>query len=320
MIALFRKTATLAAFAVALLPVCGQTQKKSAAAKTPAVKIDRGALEFYVRHLFAEWPAEAKIDFSAPTPSEIPGLSQVIVTGTLQGATAQQKLLMTADGKKFIMGTIYDLKANPFRDEIALLKTDSAPSMGTPGAPVKLVLFTDFLCPYCRVQAQTLRENLLKTYPTEVRLYFKDYPLEQLHAWSKQTSIAGRCVYRQNPQLFWRYHDWVFDQQAQLTQENFSSGVLEFAKDKEIDTMQLRSCMDSRATEAEVNQSMREGQGLYIDQTPTLFINGRRTTGAMQWSQLKAMIDAEIAYQKVAKNAGDTPCCEVTPLLPQVKR
>lgn len=310
------------ALAVASLPACGQSPNKSAppkpaaAAKPASPAIDKVALEVYVRHLFAEWPANAKVEISDPKPSEIPGLREVIVTGSLQGQSAQQKLLMTPDGRRFILGTVYDLKQNPFRAELAKLTTDSLPSLGTPGAPVMIVLFTDFQCPYCREEAKTLRANLIQTYPKEVRLYLKDYPLVSLHNWAKSAAVAGRCVFQQSQPVYWQYHDWVFEQQPQITPENLNGKVLAFAQGKEIDGLQLKRCLDTRATEAEVDKSIQEARGLQVDSTPTLFINGRRITTNLQWPQLKSLIDNEIAYQKTAKDAGDKPCCEVTPLLP----
>jgi protein-disulfide isomerase len=309
-----------AALALASLPACGQTPKKSAPVQQASAAIDKTAIEAYIRHLFAEWPAEAKIEVSDPKPSEIPGLREVVVTGSLKGQSAQQKLLMTPDGQRFILGTVYDLKQNPFRFEIAKLSTDSLPSLGTPGAPVMIVLFTDFECPYCRDEAKTLRTNLIQTYPKEVRLYLKDYPLVTMHPWAKPAAIAGRCIFQQSPTAFWQYHDWVFEEQPQITLENLNGKVMTFAQGKEIDGLQLKRCLDTRATEAEVDKSIKEAQGMQVDSTPTLFINGRRISSNLAWPQLKSLIDNEIAYQKTAKNAGDKPCCEVTPLLPTVKK
>jgi protein-disulfide isomerase len=203
---------------------------------------------------------------------------------------------------------------------MAKLTTDSLPSLGMPGAPVMIALFTDFQCPYCREEAKTLRTNLIQTYPKDVRLYLKVYPLVQIHNWAKAAAIAGRCVFQQNPQAFWQYHDWIFEQQPQITPENLSGKVMEFAQGKEIDGLQLKRCIDTRATEAEVDKSVTEAQNLQVDSTPTLFINGRRISSNLPWAQLKTIIDNEVAYQRTAKNAGDQPCCEVKPLLPTGKK
>jgi hypothetical protein len=75
--------------------------------------------------------------------------------------------------------------------------------------------------------------------------------------------------------------------------------------------MQLGQCMDTKATEAEVDTEMAEGKALDISGTPTMFINGRRIPNTIEWQGLKAIIDSEIEYQKTAKNAGDDCGCEV---------
>ena len=87
------------------------------------------------------------------------------------------------------------------QDDLDKLKTEFQPSLGTPGAPVVLVAFSDFECPHCKDEATMLRQNLLSAYPTQVRLYFKDFPLEAIHPWAKTAAIAGRCVFRQSASL-----------------------------------------------------------------------------------------------------------------------
>src|SRR3954452_18241999 len=87
--------------------------------------------------------------------------------------------------------------------------------------------------------------------------------------------------------------------------------VLEFAKTKGLDIAELTKSIDSKETEAEVNKIIQLGQSLNVNQTPTLFINGRRVGGASAWNDLKFIIDNEIEYQKTAKNAGEDCGCDV---------
>jgi len=291
-----------------LLLVCAICLSLAGQTKPPA--FDRTGFETYVRHLFV-WGPEITVKVGDPKPSSIPGLREVLVQASAQGASIEQRFLLSSDGKKIIQGTIYDLRDNPFRAELAKLKTESLPSLGTPGAPVVLVLFTDLECPYCRDEAKMLRQNLLTTFPKEVRLYLKDFPLEQMHPWAKPAAIAGRCIFRQSPAAFWTYHDWVFEQQAQITAENLRSKIMDFVRGKEIDVLRLGRCLDTKETEAEVNSSLADGRALQVNGTPTLFVNGRRLDKALPWEQLRLIIANEIEYQKTAKNAGDQACCEV---------
>jgi protein-disulfide isomerase len=211
-----------------------------------------------------------------------------------------------------LKAAVFDIAQNPFKPELDKLKTEFQPSMGTPGAPVVLVVFTDFECPFCKEEAKMLRQNLLSAYPKQVRLYFKDFPLEAIHPWAKLASIAGRCVFRQNPAAFWDYHDWIYEHQSEIGPETFKAKALEFAKDKEIDPIQLGRCIDSRATEAEVDHNIADAKALEVNQTPYLFINGRRLMGQRSWPELRQIIDFEIEYQKTAKNAGEDCGCEVS--------
>jgi protein-disulfide isomerase len=273
--------------------------------------LDKPTFEAYVRHLFV-WGPQIEVKISDPRPSELPGFYQVTVEGSAGKVTLDRLFYVSKDGRKIVQGAVYDIAENPFAGDLSKLTTDSAPSLGTPGAPVVLVLFSDFECPYCRQEAKMLRENLTTTYPKQVRLYFKDFPLEQIHPWAKLAAIAGRCIYQQNPAAFWQYHDWMYEHQSEITVANLKDKVLEFARTKDIDVMQLSRGLATRSTEAEVDESIAEARALQLNSTPTLFVNGRRITTQLSWQQLQQIIDYEIDYQKTAHNAGDSTCCEVS--------
>ena len=272
---------------------------------------DKPTLEAYVRHLFV-WPAAIQIAVSDPKPSTLPGFDEVTVHAS-QGQAAQDEIFyLSKDGQKIIRGTVFDVTQNPFKPDLDKIKTDFQPSFGTAGAPVVIVEFSDFECSFCREEAKMLRTNLLSAYPKQARLYYKDFPLEQIHPWSKPAAIAGRCVFQQNPAAFWDYHDWIFENQKDVTVDNLKAKVLDFAKDKKLDALQLTRCMDTKATEPEVDKSIAEGRALNVASTPTLFVNGRRLVGSTAWPDLRRVIDYEIEYQKTAKNAGEDCGCEIT--------
>lgn len=282
----------------------------AAPAENAKSALDKATLEAYIRHLFL-WGPQIQVTISDPKPSELPGLLAVRVRAAAGGASQEQDFYVSKDGRKIVRAVIYDVTKNPFHQEIAKLKTDGQPALGAPGAPVVLVVFSDFQCGFCAQEGQMLRQNLLKAYPEQVRLYFKDFPLDQIHPWARTAAIAGRCVYRESEEAFWAYHDWVFANQSQLTPENFKSKFLEFAKTSgKLDSFKLGNCLESRLTEAEVNRSVEEGRELQINSTPTLFVNGRRISAQIPWENLKQVIDFELDYQKTAHNAGEE-CCAV---------
>jgi protein-disulfide isomerase len=280
---------------------------KAATAKPPA--FDKSAFETYLRHLNV-WPTAIGMQIGDPKPSELPGFYSVLVDASQGKAHQEETFYVSKDFKKIIRGVVYDSTENPFKKDLDKLKTEGRPSFGTPGAPVVVVEFTDFECPYCREEAKKIRANMLLDFPKQVHFYFMDFPLE-MHPWAKSAAMAGQCIFKQNADLFWEYHDWIFEKQAEITPENLDSKIMEFAKDKKLDSLQLSRCMSTKASEPAVDATMQQGVSLEVNSTPTIFVNGRKIPGSIEWPDLKRIIEYEIEYQKTAKNAGEDCGCEV---------
>jgi len=279
-------------------------------ADAPKSAFDKPAMEAYLRHLFV-LPAQLTVTVNDPKPAPFPGFKEVRVR-IAQGPQFQDVVLYVSnDGKQIFQGNFYDIAQNPIKPDLDKLKTQFSPSLGTAGAPVAIVVFSDLQCPHCKGEAEMLRQNLIKNYPTQVRLYFKDYPLTGMHPWAKAAAEAGRCVFAQSNDAFWEYHDWIFAHQEAITPENLKDQVLGWAKDaKNVDAVKLGACIAGKSTEAEVDAEIKQGQDLAITGTPTMFVNGRRISQTIDWANLKNIIDLEIEYQKTAKNAGDDCGCE----------
>jgi protein-disulfide isomerase len=286
----------------------GSAARAAQPAKNSA--LDKATLEAYLRRVELLTPS-VKMVIGDPKPSMFEALYEVPVEVVTQNGIVPLRYFVSKDGKLIVKGNVYDVSKNPFQGELNKLKTDLQPSFGSPGAPVVLVLFSDFECPRCKEEAQAMRANLLKEFPDKVRVYFKDFPLEQMHPWAKPAAIAGRCVYRQQPAAFWDYYDWIYEHQGEILADNLKTKVAGWAESKNVDTQKLIECMDTKATEAEVDREVVEGRNLLISGTPTLFINGRPITGAIPWDTLKEVINRELGYQQTAADAGEK-CCEVT--------
>jgi protein-disulfide isomerase len=311
--------ALLTALCLCLLPAIPAQEKPKSA---PASALDKTQLEAYVRHLLAVIP-EVQIKIDDPKPSPAADLMQVDVHFTYQGRSQDETFYVTKNGQQIIRGVVYNFAENPFKDNLDALKTSGAPSFGPASARITLVEFGDFQCPNCKEEAKTLRENIPRQFPTQVRVVFKDFPLEQIHPWAKAASIAGRCVFHQSPDEFWKFHDWIYNQQNDITVDNLKTQVLDFAKTApDLDSLQLGRCIDTKATEGEVDASMAEARALHVDATPTLFLNGRRLVGNYPWQNLDQIISGEVNYQKSAQNTSaaapsgaaagkDDKCCEV---------
>jgi len=271
--------------------------------------IDKAAIEKYVRHL-APYPANITVEVSDPKPSNVQGMRKIAVRASLGQASETKEYLISDDSKTLLQGTVHELSKHPFQDEMANLKTDDAPMKGTAGAPVKIVVFADFQCSYCKEEALSMRDNLFKAFPTEVQLYYKDFPLEQIHPWAKNAAAIGRCLYNQSPAAFWDYHDWIYEKQTIITMENVQPTIAEYLKLKGKDPVAINACLGEGSAMKAVEKSMSEAGALNINSTPTLFINGRRIAGSLKWESLKQMIDIELGYQKTMPKI-TAECCSV---------
>jgi protein-disulfide isomerase len=294
----------------ACLALAAQKPVKPAPKPSGPSALDKATLEVWIRHYFV-WPAPIQIDIEEPKPGPLSNLYAVKVRGTMGTQMQEETFYISKDGKEIIRGTAFDTAQNPFKPELDLIKTEMRPSFGTPGAPVVIAEFSDFECPYCKEEAKALRDNIMKTYPKEVRVYFFDFPLETLHPWAKAGSIAGRCVFRQSASAFWDYHDWIFQHPEEINATNLKEKVTEFAKSKSLDMDAFAGCLVSPEAETDVKATEDMGKALNINQTPTIFVNGRRLAGVTPWADLKTVIDYEIGYQKTAKNAGEDCGCDV---------
>lgn len=314
-----------AVFAAALLFLagiaCAQTPPKPQGSLTVSKKsaLDKPTLEQYIRHQFM-LPENLKVLVADAKASDVPGLLLIPVTVTDGGSMSQVvEFYVSKDGSRIMQGKVFDIGDSPFAGDLKLLKTDSAPATGPANAPVTIAIFSDFQCQYCKEEAKILRANLEKAYPTQVRLVFKDLPIEQIHNWAKPAALIGRCIARQNAGAFWQYHDWVFDQQGALKADDLQAKAIEFAGSKGMDTLQLTQCISGKLTAKEVEDSIAEARALQVSSTPTLFVNGRRLVGSVQWDQLKQVIDHEVAYAQKNATKKDEACCEVKLAIPGAK-
>ena len=229
----------------------------------PKSALDKPTLEAYLR--YAElWIPQVTVKIDDPKPSaKLDGFYDVNVHLTFNGATKDESYYVSKDGKNIVKGETYDVRSSPFQSNLDLLKIEGHPGYGAaPGAPVNLVVFSDFQCPYCQKEEMDLRKNIPAAFGDKVRVTFLDFPLTSIHPWAMKGAIAGHCTYRVSPAAFWDYHDWVYTNQKDITLENFDTKFQEYAKTKGLDTLQLGRCMDDKASAAEVGKSIDQGHRL----------------------------------------------------------
>ena len=167
---------------------------------------------------------------------------------------------------------------------------EGAFAQGPKDAPVTIIEFSDFQCPYCSRVVGTLKE-VARIYPKQVRLAFRDFPIVGLHPKAPKAAEAARCAGDQKK--FWEYHDRLFESQAQATIADFKR----FAAELKLDGKSFAACLDSGKHAAAVQADVQEGTRLGITGTPTFFINGRLVVGALPLDAFQRIIDRELRRQ-----------------------
>jgi len=255
-------------------------------------------VEAYLRNMFAFGPA-IKIAVGDFKDTGIPGLLETQINVIIEGNKEDAKMWVSKDGKCLLRGELNDMTKDPLADSRAKLDLKNAPSTGNPNGTITMVEFADFECPVCRNLHQTLRETLPK-YP-QVRLVFKDLPLEQVHPWARTAALAGRCVYQQNAEAFWKMYDFLYDNQDLITAANAWDKMADYAGQAGVNTETFKVCMTGPDAAAAVDASIANAKLLDVNSTPTLLVNGRRVVGA-DARQLEQVLQYEIQQSNAKKN------------------
>jgi len=163
-----------------------------------------------------------------------------------------------------------------------------APFKGGDKAPVTIVEFSDFHCPFCKRVVPTLKQ-LESKYGDRVKLVFRDFPIESLHPEVSKAHEAARCADEQGK--FWAYHDKLFAGPANSSPELFHR----FAKEVGLEPVAFETCLSSGKHEAAIKKDIEEGQRLGVGGTPAFFINGRLLSGAQPLEAFARVIDEELA-------------------------
>jgi protein-disulfide isomerase len=165
---------------------------------------------------------------------------------------------------------------------------------GAPDAPVTIVEFSDFQCPFCK-RATTILKEVLEMYPGKVKLVFRDFPIPSLHPAALKAHQAARCAGEQGK--FWEYHDVLFEKSPG------AQDLIEYAKGLELDGATFSACLDGGKHDAELSLDLDEGTRLGVTATPTFFINGRELIGAQPATAFQKLIDSELADKSSPPNA-----------------
>lgn len=319
-----------------LLFAAGCAAQNPPAPLTPATK---RLIEIQLRSRYNGIPQDVVFSYGERRPSQFPGYDLVAITlsraerkSTIDFLVATdgktllpydalkvENYLFSADGKQMVKLDRIDVATNPAAD----IDLKGRPIRLNPAAKVTLINFDDFQCPYCAQMHQLLANDIPKIYGDKIRIIYKDYPLVEIHPWAMHAAIVANCLNEQKSASYWSFADYIHANQAEVTKnakgENRARPEQEAkldelamaqAKKDGLNTANLQACV-KKNDEAAVRASMKEGDELGVDSTPTLFVNGERMSGALPLSVLRAMIDRALTSEGVPlpeeKTAADKP-------------
>ncbi|MEZ5312453.1 MAG: thioredoxin domain-containing protein [Thermoanaerobaculia bacterium] len=248
-------------------------------------------------------------------PSPYPGLDQG--SFTVDGVQVQNFFVSRDNTALYFLSEAIDvsrsaseLAAEAARESAARTAELAAAIAGEPfrggaAAPVTIVEFSDFQCPYCSRAAQTVHE-ILARYGDDVKFVFKNFPLD-FHPWARPAAIAAECAAAQSGEAFWKLHDGYFGAQQQLTPENVLARSRDYLAGSGIDMAAWSTCAENsgsesyRAAASAVESDLRFGQQHGVTGTPGFFVNGTFVNGAQPIEAFVPLIEAARAAAKPAK-------------------
>jgi protein-disulfide isomerase len=166
---------------------------------------------------------------------------------------------------------------------------DDDPAIGPQDAPITLIEFSDYECPYCSRWHDQVFNKLRQEYPDQVRIVYRDFPLSSIHPNAAPAAEAANCANEQDS--FWEFHEKLFSGEYDLGEEAY----LQYAEDLGLETDEFQECLESGRYSDEVMADYQFASGLGVRSTPTFFLNGIPLVGAQPYEVFKEVIEKELA-------------------------
>jgi protein-disulfide isomerase len=163
------------------------------------------------------------------------------------------------------------------------------PIWGSKDAPITIVEFSDYECPFCEKWYQETLSPLMQEYPDQIRFVYKDFPLAGIHSEAVNAAVAANCAGEQD--AYWAYHNALFDRKYGLGTDAYA----QYASDLGLDEKAFAECMVEQRYKDEVMADYEYASGLGVQSTPTFFLNGIPIVGAQPYDFFKQVVDLELA-------------------------
>jgi protein-disulfide isomerase len=292
---------------IALLSQLLAAQGGSCPALTPA---NRSRLESYVIKKYRV-PQTIQLQLADQAVISDGCYRRLVFSGRGPLGKVELKLFASPD-LRFLSTDLMDSSSDPDREEEEQAKTLMGQLVegdyafrGSNRAPVKLVVFSDFQCPFCRKMKDLIASEPLLADGHDVQLVFRHMPLAQ-HDWAEQAARAAACAQFQSQDAFWAMHDALFDSQGSITAESLLARIYEMAArvpSLKMDT--LKTCMEKQMSLGIVMRDRQLGLKVGVSATPTLFLNGQRLGVISTAKDLHDALAQAISQANAAESAAE---------------
>jgi protein-disulfide isomerase len=252
-------------------------------------------------------PRDVQLTLGPLRASEFPNYDELTITFDSPDKKQSFDFLLSHDHKTLARITKMDLSQDPYAAIMKKIDVNGRPTRGNKEAKVVVVNYDDFECPYCSRMHTTLFPEIFKEYGDRVLFIYKDYPLDEIHPWAIHAAVNANCLAAQSFDAYWDYADYLHSNQRAVNglkardAENAELDKLAVQQGQRhnLEGSKLEACIKAQ-DDRSVRASIKEGDALGVDATPTMFVNGEKLDGAVPPDSLRAALDRALMDAGVA--------------------
>jgi len=282
----------------AAAPLAAPTPPPNALPPNPA--LDAKVTSYIQKRFMIADPS--RIELGPVIPTAMKGMySRLLRVSNDRGQSVSATIYTNADEDQIILtqgqGQMYDLTKDPWEKiDLKPVHLDDRPVMGPATAPITIVEFADFECPFCARAFSILETMVHTTHKDQIRVIYKNYPLNS-HPWAIRAALGAECARLQNPEAFWDFARDYYTNQGAISIKNVDDHTHATAKRLNLDVATLDACMAGKAAPARIEEDQKDGNAVGVTSTPTLLVNGVRVIGlpeekAFEWVVTQQLNDA----------------------------
>ena len=252
-------------------------------------------------------PPAVKVIVGPLRSSEFANYDALTVTFASPSKKQDFEFLLSHDHKTLVRITKFDLTGDPYAEIMKKIDVSGRPTRGNKDAKVTVVNYDDFECAFCSRMHATLFPGLFKEYGDRVLFIYKDYPLEEIHPWAVHAAVNANCLGAQSADAYWDYADTLHGNQDAIKAKGHDGWNAELdrlagaqGQRHNLDVAKLQVCVKAQDEKA-VRASIREGDIVGVEATPTMFVNGQKLDGAVPPDEVRLALDQAL------KDAGVAP-------------